>query len=92
MSKIDESGRVVKTGGRQKGTPNKTTVKVKEAFEAAFQELGGVEALVTWGKAERSEFYKLYAKLLPVQITGDKENPVAVTQVELVALSGNRAG
>lgn len=87
MSKIDESGRHVKTGGRKKGTPNKSTVKVKEAFEAAFENLGGVEALVKWGMKERSEFYKLYAKLLPVQITGDKDNPVAVvTKVELVAL------
>lgn len=79
--------RGVKTGGRQKGTPNKTTVKVKEAFEQAFEQLGGVDALVTWGMAERSEFYKLYAKLLPVQITGDEDNPVqVVTKVELVAL------
>jgi hypothetical protein len=88
MSKIDASGRTVKTGGRQKGTPNKTTVKVKEAFEAAFEQLGGVDALVTWGQAERSEFYKLYAKLLPVQVTGDKDNPiVTANRIELVALS-----
>lgn len=73
--------------GRPKGSQNKSTVKVKEAFEAAFEQLGGVEALVQWGKKERSEFYKLYAKLLPVQITGDKDNPVTVvTKVELVGL------
>jgi hypothetical protein len=73
--------------GRPKGSQNKSTVKVKEAFEAAFEQLGGVEALVQWGTKERSEFYKLYAKLLPVQITGDKDNPVTVvTKVELVGL------
>jgi hypothetical protein len=72
--------------GRPKGAKNKTTVKVKEAFEAAFEELGGVDALVTWGRSELSEFYKLYAKLLPVQITGDDENPLrTVTTIELVA-------
>ncbi len=73
--------------GRPKGSKNKSTVKVKEAFEAAFEELGGVAALVEWGTKERSEFYKLYAKLLPVQITGDKENPLAtVNRIELVPL------
>jgi len=74
--------------GRPRGAKNKSTVKVKEAFEAAFESLGGVDALVVWGTKERSEFYKLYAKLLPVQITGDKDNPVhTVNRVELVALS-----
>lgn len=73
--------------GRPKGSRNKSTVKVKEAFEAAFDELGGVASLVEWGMKERSEFYKLYAKLLPVQVTGDKDNPLTVvTKVELVAL------
>jgi hypothetical protein len=72
--------------GRPKGAKNKSTVKVKEAFEAAFEELGGVESLVTWGRTEKSEFYKLYAKLLPVQITGDEENPLrTITTIELVA-------
>lgn len=73
--------------GRPKGSQNKTTVKVKEAFETAFEELGGVPALVEWARKEPTEFYKQYAKLLPVQITGDKDNPVAVvTKIELVAL------
>jgi len=77
--------------GRPKGSPNKTTVKVKEVFEMAFEELGGVEALVTWARGEPTEFYKQYAKLLPVQITGDKDAPlVNVHKIELVALSDDR--
>jgi hypothetical protein len=76
--------------GRPKGSPNKTTVKVKEVFEMAFEELGGVDALVTWARSEPTEFYKQYAKLLPVQITGDRDNPVVtVSKIELVALSDN---
>lgn len=74
--------------GRPKGAKNKSTVKVKEAFETAFEELGGVDALVMWARKEPTEFYKQYAKLLPVQITGDKDNPVhTVSRIELVALS-----
>lgn len=74
--------------GRPKGSQNRSTVKVKEAFETAFEELGGVEALVTWARKEPTEFYKQYAKLLPVQITGDKDNPIrTVSRIELVALT-----
>lgn len=54
-----------KTGGRQKGTPNKTTVAVKKALEQAFDGLGGVPSLIAWAKSEPAEFYKLWAKLLP---------------------------
>ena len=54
-----------KTGGRQKGTPNKSTAAVKAALLKAFSKLGGVPALVAWGKDNRGEFYKLWAKLLP---------------------------
>ncbi len=57
-----------KTGGRTAGTPNKTTVAVKAALEEAFDRLGGVDSLVTWAQSEPTEFYKLYAKLLPAEL------------------------
>lgn len=70
-----------KTGGRQKGTPNKTTAGVKAALEAAFEGLGGVPALLRWGREEPGEFYKLWAKMLPTEIknelTGKDGAPLA---------------
>lgn len=57
-----------KTGGRKRGSLNKTTVSVKQVFEEAFDGLGGTKALVKWAKAEPTEFYKLYAKLIPQDI------------------------
>lgn len=57
-----------KTGGRVKGTPNKTTATVKAALQDAFNHLGGVSSLVKWAKEEPTEFYKLWAKLLPEQL------------------------
>lgn len=57
-----------KTGGRKKGSANKTTVKVREAMELAFEGVGGVPALVEWAQENQTEFYKLFAKLLPVQV------------------------
>lgn len=57
-------------GGRQKGTPNKLTKTVKEAFETAFEEMQGDPAvkLGAWGKANPTEFYKLAARLIPAEI------------------------
>lgn len=57
--------------GRKKGSLNKRTVSVKAAFEAAFQQIGGVDRLTSWAIKEPTEFFKLYAKLLPVQINGE---------------------
>ena len=55
--------------GRLPGFPNKTTVSVKAALEAAFQGLGGVPALIAWAEKEPAEFYRLWGKLLPKNVT-----------------------
>lgn len=60
-------------GGSRKGVPNRTTAAMRSAFMVAFDELGGVEALVRWGRRDRKTFYTLIAKLLPreVSLSGD---------------------
>ena len=55
--------------GRPHGIPNRTTVSVKAALEAAFTGLGGVPALISWGQQEPGEFYRLWSKLLPRNVT-----------------------
>lgn len=55
-------------GGRQKGTPNKLTKAAREVYEEAFEKLGGVPALVTWGKENPTEFYKIHARLIPQDV------------------------
>lgn len=55
--------------GRKKGVPNKTTASVKLALTEAFKGLGGVPALLSWAKSDPSEFYKLWAKMLPQEVT-----------------------
>lgn len=59
---------IVKTGGRKKGTLNKTTVSVRKVFELAFDGLGGVDALQDWAAESPTEFYKLYGKLIPQDV------------------------
>ena len=57
-----------KTGGRKKGTPNKTPARVAEALQAAFEGVGGEEAMTAYAKDDPAGFYKLYAKMLPSKI------------------------
>src|SRR5882757_2746260 len=56
--------------GRPLGVPNKMTVAAKQAFSLAFEGLGGVDALIEWGKENKSTFYTLYARLIPTEVIG----------------------
>src|SRR5262245_59363389 len=59
--------------GRKKGVPNKTTASMRQAWIDAFEQMGGVKALVAWGKSNPDDFYKSATKLIPTDITsGDK--------------------
>lgn len=66
------------SAGRPPGATNKFTTSVKEAFSEAFDKLGGVEALVIWGKENPTDFYKLASKLIPTDVNlAVKEIPQA---------------
>lgn len=51
--------------GRTKGVQNRLSVAAKEAFQLAFDDMGGPAALAIWGKSNKTEFYKLFSKLIP---------------------------
>jgi len=74
--------------GRVKGVPNKATKAVKEALQEAFDKLGGVVALTEWAKVEPTEFYKLWAKMLPTEVKAKVENvgdiPIGKVQIEVI--------
>ena len=61
-------------GGRKAGTPNKITRAFKTAVLEAFHELGGVNGLVIWGKKNRTEFYRIAARLIPHEVVGPGDN------------------
>lgn len=67
--------------GRPKGSKNKFTKSAREAFQFAFDELGGPAQLAEWGKANPTEFYKLYGRLIPVEHTGEDGKPIDVTVI-----------
>ena len=69
-------------GGSRKGIPNKLTVSVKEAIEAAAQGLGGGTRLEAWAREapenEKAFWTTIYPKLLPLQVTGKDGAALAV--------------
>ena len=88
MSKVGASR--AKTGGRQKGTPNKTTALLKDAILQAAEAAGDREGMVGYltkqAKANPAAFMTLLGKVLPMQIAGDPDNPLhTITTIELVA-------
>lgn len=86
-----------KTGGRQKGTPNKLTTTVKQAIEQAAENLGGPARLAAWAQEspenERVFWTSIYPKLLPLQarLTHDVPDPMAEL-FDYVAKHGRRIG
>jgi hypothetical protein len=46
-------------------SPNFSRKEVVQAFQTAFELIGGVPRLALWGHENPNEFYKLYGKLLP---------------------------
>lgn len=72
----------VKTGGRKKGTPNKTTGLLKDAILKAAEGAGGDDGLIGYLQAQAAAnpgpFLALLGKVLPMQVTGDGGGPVSI--------------
>jgi len=72
--------RGTKTGGRKKGTPNKTTALLKDAILVAAGNAGKDDGLVGYLTAQAvlnpGPFLALLGKVLPMQISGDEDQPV----------------
>lgn len=52
--------------GKPKGSSNKLTRDAKQAFQYAFDKIGGADQLAAWAKDNTGEFYKLFARMIPV--------------------------
>lgn len=67
-----------KTGGRAKGTPNKTTGAVKEMILEALDRSGGVDYLIRQADENPTAFMTLVGKVLPMQteLSGPNGAPI----------------
>lgn len=70
--------------GKPKGAIHHSTRIVKEVFADVFSKLQSDKKakLEAWAKANPTEFYKLASKLIPIQLAGDPESPIAVNMTE----------
>jgi hypothetical protein len=61
--------------GRQKGTPNKNTAQLRDMILEALERRGGVDYLA---KVADKPFCALLARVIPLQVGGDPENPLQI--------------
>jgi hypothetical protein len=74
-------------GGRPKGCKNKTTKSVKEALVAAYAAIGGDETLAGWAKQNKTDFYKIWSKMLPTDVTFKDVSKMTTKQLKEEAAS-----
>jgi hypothetical protein len=76
-----------KIAGRVKGTPNNRSAELRRVIAAAEHEIGGLQRLVAWIKAdaanERLFWSSMFMKLLPVQLEGSGEHGEIEMSVKL---------
>ena len=78
-----------RTGGRKAGTPNKLTRTIKEAIEAAFDEVGGPKYLARMANEQPAAFMTLLGKVLPTQVDAKVDmQPGYVFKIETVEGNG----
>lgn len=72
--------------GKGKGHQNRQTIAVKQCLINAFEEIGGWRNLASWAKANQTEFYKIWSRMLPHEVTGpDGEDIVIRIKKEIVS-------
>ena len=78
--------------GRPKGVPNKVNGLAKDAVARVFEEIGGIANMAMWAKDNPTQFYQLYAKLIPVQVDGAGENGEHLISGVTIKLVGGKGG
>jgi len=81
--------------GRPNGSKGKFT-NIKDEFLAAYEGIGGLDALITWAKQpkNKTEFYKMLTKLFPKEIKGELKIGKSVSEysteelIELITEEG----
>lgn len=67
-----------KTGGRQRGTPNQLTEAFCEAVATVYDSLGGHAAFLAWARENPTEYYRIAARLIPVELRSKEDRTVTV--------------
>ena len=73
----------------RKGIPNRIGSQVKENVVAVFTRLGGTAGMAQWAKENLTEFYRLYARLIPSEMTAtiDIRDATELSRSELLLIA-----
>jgi hypothetical protein len=66
-------------GGSRKGIPNKLSGIAKENVIEVFNSLDGTAGMAEWASENKTEFYKIYARLLPTDAAVEHSGTVGFT-------------
>jgi hypothetical protein len=58
-----------KPRSRERGAGS-VNISAKESLHKVFHKLGGVDGMLDWAKLNKTDFYRLYARLVPTEIEG----------------------
>jgi hypothetical protein len=69
--------------------PNKIGAAVKSNVIGVFDKIGGRDAMAEWARENKTEFYKLYAKLIPTETINEHiiRDASDLTDGELLAIA-----
>ncbi len=76
-----KKGQVTNRKGRKKGAVNKLTATFKEALRIAFDGIGGPAHLMEWARDNPTEFYKIMARLIPVEVSGSISHTMEASEL-----------
>jgi hypothetical protein len=74
------AARKTKPPGRSKGSKNLVGATAKENILAVFTRLGGTPAMAEWAEENRTEFYRLYARLIPTEVGAKVDGTIIVQE------------
>ena len=77
---------------RPVGSKNKAGALAKDNVQAVFTRLGGTAAMARWAKRNQTEFYRLYARLIPAEMVGPGGAPLQFTVVPVINLHVKEPG
>lgn len=72
-------------------TPNTTPTAVKDALIEAFELMGGVERLAEYAEAHPGEFYKMWIRILPQEVSGPNGGAIPIQAVARIIVDPKAA-
>ena len=64
--------------GKPKGALHTRTIAAKQAVDEVFHNIGGVPTFTAWAENNQNDFYKMFAKSIPVDVSLKSDNTLHV--------------